>query len=345
MRLNKLPIKTTNHFNINDIDLELDIPNFKTNNDYSILGDTSKLIIKKEKQKKELSTKIGITYKEYQELNITIPKNVKVDEAILIDYAFIDDDSLIDRIVFNYEENSSCNFIITYISKDDNKHFHSLLETTKSSKSSIGNITYINLMNDESTNMISIENDVYNKANITHNIIDIGGNIRLYNVYSNLLEESATNSLNNIYIGTSSNIIDMNYYLQNTAKNTVNNMRVEGYLNDNSKKNFRGTIDFISGCSNSIGEENENCILLSDTCISRSLPQMLCGEENVVGTHGVSSGTVDKEKLFYLMSRGISKKDSEKLIIMSKFNQILNNIPSEEIIKYLTTTIEELLTK
>ena len=345
MRLNKLPIKTTNHFNINDIDLDLNIPNYKGYNSHSIIGDTNKLIIKTNKVEQELTTKIGITYKEYQELNITIPKNIKIEEPILIDYTFIDDDSLIDKIRINYEENSSCNFIITYISKDDNNHFHSLLEQTSSNKSSSGNITYINLMNDKSTNMISIENNVYNNANITHNIIDIGGNIRLYNVYSDLLEEHASNSLNNIYIGNKNNIIDMNYYLKNTAKNTTNNMKVEGSLNDNSKKNFRGTIDFISGCSNSIGEENENCILLSDKCLSRSLPQMLCGEENVVGTHGVSSGTVDKEKLFYLMSRGISKKDSEKLIIMSKFNQILNNIPSPEIIKYLTTTIEEILTK
>lgn len=345
MRLNKLPIKTTNHFNINDIDLDLTIPEFKGYNDYSIIGDIDKLIIKTEKKNQSLTTRIGIDYKEYLELSITVPKDIIIEEPILIDYTFKDDDSLVDKIIINYEDNSSCNFIITYISKDDNNHFHSLFEKTKSNKSSKGNITYINLMNDKSTNMIAIENDVYSNANITHNIIDIGANIRLYNVYSNLLEEHATNSLNNIYIGNKDNIIDMNYYLQNTEKNTINNMRVEGSLNDNSKKNFRGTIDFIQGCSNSIGEENENCILLSDTCLSRSLPQMLCGEENVVGTHGVSSGTVDKEKLFYLMSRGISKKDSEKLIIMSKFNQILNNIPSPEVIKYLSTTIEEILTK
>ena len=341
MRLNKLPVKTTNHFNINDIELNIEIPSYKKCNKYNILDSSNKLIIEKQEKNEELSSKIGITYNKYYELSITIPKNTIIDEPILIDYAFEDKDVLIDKIIFNYEENSSCNFIIAYISKDEEQSFHHLSEMTKSHKSSQGNITYISLMNNKSTNMIAIENDVYEEANITHNIIDISGNIRLYNVYSNLLEEKANNYLNNIYVGTKDNIIDMNYYLKNTSKSTINKMKVEGSLNDDSKKNFRGTIDFVKGCSNSIGEENENCVLLSDKCLSRSLPQMLCGEENVVGSHGVSSGTVEKEKLFYLMSRGISKKDAEKLIIMSNYNKILENIPSENVRKFLSKTLEE----
>ena len=118
-------------------------------------------------------------------------------------------------------------------------------------------------------------------------------------------------------------------------------MRVEGAINDNTKKVFRGTIDFIEGCKNSIGDENENCVLLSDNVISRSLPQMLCHEEDVVGSHGVSSGKVDEDKLFYIMTHGYSRKEAEKLIVMANFSKILSNISDNNIRDEITNIVED----
>ena len=45
----------------------------------------------------------------------------------------------------------------------------------------------------------------------------------------------------------------------------------------------------------------------------------------------MSSGTIDKNKLFYLTSRGLSEEDAKKLIIKSNFKKVLDNIFDEEI--------------
>ena len=66
--------------------------------------------------------------------------------------------------------------------------------------------------------------------------------------------------LNNLYLGSNEDIIDMNYLVNLNKSNTNSNMVVEGILKDNSKKSFKGTLDFKEGSSNSIGHENENCI-------------------------------------------------------------------------------------
>ena len=341
--LNSLKEKTTNNFKINNLELEMELPKFKANDILKIQGDLNQLIIKQNHIKEKLTTKLGLEIPEYDELNIIVPKDVEIKEPIIIDYAFKNDDAFFDKIKINYEENSSCDFYITYISTDEEKHFHHLMEETKSAKNSKGCITYLNLMNKKSINMIAIENKVSESASIIHNVIDLGGNIRLYNMYSDLVEQKAINKLNTIYIGKEGNIIDINYYLNNNSKETTNTMQVEGILDDKSKKNFRGIIDFHKGCTSSIGEENENCILLSDEARSRSLPEMLCGEEDVIGTHGVSSGKVSEEKLFYLMSRGYNKKEAEKLIVMANFTKILNDIKFEEFSKFIKSNIEELL--
>ena len=337
--LNKLPVKTTNNFKVNDLKIDLDLPVISDFKDFSI-SNNKDIIIEKRIVSEEISSRIGLTFDKYLELNIVVPKNKKMEDTIILEYDFSNDDNLVDKININYEDNSSCNFIIIYKSIDNNKHFHYLVENTKSNNNSLGSITYINLLNDKSSNFISIENDSLDNSVITHNIIDISSGVKVNNMYSNVYN-NASNYLNNIYLGFKEDIIDMNYYLNNIGKNSKNIMRVEGVLDDNARKTFRGTIDFIEGSSDSIGDENENCVLLSDKAVSRSLPQMLCHEENVVGAHGVSSGKIDTDKLFYLMAHGYSKKEAEKLIVMANLSKIINNINDENIRNMVLNIIEE----
>ena len=337
--LNKLPVKTTNNFKVNDLKIDLDLPVISDFKDFSI-SNNKDIIIEKRIVSEEISSRIGLTFDKYLELNIVVPKNKKMEDTIILEYDFSNDDNLVDKININYEDNSSCNFIIIYKSIDNNKHFHYLVENTKSNNNSLGSITYINLLNDKSSNFISIENDSLDNSVITHNIIDISSGVKVNNMYSNVYN-NASNYLNNIYLGFKEDIIDMNYYLNNIGKNSKNIMRVEGVLDDNARKTFRGTIDFIEGSSDSIGDENENCVLLSDKAVSRSLPQMLCHEENVVGAHGVSSGKIDTDKLFYLMAHGYSEKEAEKLIVMANLSKIINNINDENIRNMVLNIIEE----
>lgn len=342
-QLNKLPVKTTNSFKVNHVELDLTIPSFQMNHEFEIKGDISSLKITKEKKKENLSSKIGFDFKEYYEVNIQVPKGVQVKEPIFITYNFEKGDSLISQIQITYEDNSNCDFVLFMNSKDEEVHFSHLVEKVISSKSSSGNITFVNFLNSKSQSFYALENEVEENANIIHTIVDLGGHTRLYNVSSDLVGFRSMNTIHTLYIGQKDEVLDYQYYLKNIGKESNNQLKVEGALTDNSQKIFRGTIDFIKGCSQSIGEENENCILLSDTCRSRSLPQLLCGEEDVVGSHGVSSGRVSEDKLFYIMSRGYSKKDAERLIVFANFLSLLSLIPSEELRENIVSRIEEKL--
>lgn len=335
--LNKLQDKTTNNFKINDIELDLDLPVINEFTNYEISNNN--LLIKQEIKESKLTTKIGLEFTKYLELTITVPKYTEIKEPIFITH----NNDLISNIKFIFEENSSANFIIKYTTTDNNKYFNYQKEETISKENSNCSITYINTMNKNSINMIAVENKLDENSKITHNIIDIGGSTRLYNINSKVEGYASENYVNNIYIGKDENIIDINYNLENIGKKTINNLVVEGALDDNSKKNFRGIIDFKEGATSSIGQENENCILLSDTCRARSLPALLCHEDDVVGAHGESSGKIAKEKLFYLMSRGYTEKEAEKLIVVANFNSIINKINDDKTQKELLDKINELI--
>ena len=336
--INKSPVNTTNNFNINDLKIDLEIPTIDNFKEFDIKnGYTSKTSIIN-----NFTSKIGLTLDKAYNIDITIPK--KIDTPIEYTYNFTNNDVLIDNINIIFEENSSADIIFKYISKDDNEHFHHLKLNVIMKNNSSGNISIVNLLNNNSKSLIAIETETNYMSELNTNLFDIGGNTKINNIYANTKEKS-TNKLNNIYIGIDNDIIDMTYKYQNSGINSINELEIQGTLDKHAKKTFRGIIDFISGAKSSIGKENENCILLSDECISKSAPILLCGEEDVIGTHSVSSGKIDEEKLFYIMTKGLSKEEAIKLIIYANINKIIQKLSNEEIKSQIFNAIENKIQK
>ena len=317
--LNETPVKTTNGFMINNLNIDLDIIEKELSN-YEIDCEY------KEEIKDNFNSKIGIKHSKYRLIDINVDKdtNININSNLETNY-------LVSEININLKENTNSNIIIRF----DNEGYNNLKLNVNALENSVSNITVINNLSDNSSSFISFENDIKRSSNITINFIDLGGKIRVSNYYSTL-DNYSTNNLNNIHIGKSNDRIDMNYHMNMNGIKSNGNIEVAGALFDESYKTFKGIIDFKEGSSRSIGYENENTILFSNKSISRSLPMLLCHEEDVNGTHSVSTGKIDENKLFYLMSKGLSMNESEKLIMYANFNKILNNISiKEDIIKLI----------
>ena len=103
-------------------------------------------------------------------------------------------------------------------------------------------------------------------------------------------------------------------------------MNVTGFVKDNAKKTWRGTIDFVNGCRNAFADENEDVFLLNPEVVNKSLPVILCDEEAVEGTHGASIGRLNLDMLFYLQSRGLTKEQSENMMAKGKIYAAVNNV-------------------
>ena len=136
----------------------------------------------------------------------------------------------------------------------------------------------------------------------------------------------------------------MNYNMECIGEKVEASINSEGCLDNEAKKSFKGTINFISGCKKAKGDELENCILLSNKAKSKSLPMLLCTEEDVEGSHGISTGKIDNNKLFYLLSKGLNESEAKKLIIYGNYNKIINNINNqnikEEIIEHINNKLK-----
>ena len=84
-------------------------------------------------------------------------------------------------------------------------------------------------------------------------------------------------------------------------------------------------------------------MLLSEKAKSLALPMLLCSEEDVEGEHSCAAGKIEPKELFYLMSRGINKKDAMKLMVRAKFNKIIEKIKIEELKQEIIDEIDRRL--
>ena len=341
--LNETPVKTTNGFKINNITVDLDIPVVYELNIINITCDEmDKLDISIDKSNKQETTRIGLEDTLDYEVNITVKEYEELKNDCIIEYHFTDEaNKLFSKININAKESSKAKFIIKYISETEEYNYNYLKQVNNIAKNAKLDISIVSNINELSDNLIAIENTVDESGFINHNFYDLKGNKRISNYYTELNSISAENSLNNIYIGKDDSIIDMNYLTNLVGIKTRTNMITYGILKNNAKKSYKSTIDFKSGCTKAYGKEFENVLLLDDTVNSKSLPMLLCTEEDVEGSHSVSSGKVDSNQLFYLMSRGLSKIEATKLIIFSKFNTLLEKEKNEELKSEIAELIEK----
>jgi len=356
LKLNETPVRTARNFRINNMKLEnIEVPEVITSfENVTIIGDTSKINIEQNADNtntdlvyglsKELTNQAKHGANQKIKLNINNTQNKKEKTEAEIDFKFDDENAvLIDNIEITANENTKSTVIIKYTSNQENESYHNGIIKSKAEKNAELNIILVNLMNTKSNNFLAIENEFEENAKINYTIVDFGGKHSITNYYSNLLGDNCDNQLNTIYLGKENQVFDLNYIGELRGKKSNIDIEVQGALKDTSKKHFKGTIDFKKGCKKATGNENEACMLLSDTAKSIALPMLLCSEEEVEGNHSSSAGKIGEKELFYIMSRGFELKEAMKLMVRARFNQILEKIEKKELREEILQEIDKRL--
>lgn len=334
MELNNTPVRTSKNFNINNVKIDVKIPeDIKEFKNIQISKDATVL-------KEDLKLKYG-TGLDYTKANNKIIINLENKEEKII-YNFDEkNQNLIDQILINAKGKST--ITIEYKSQGKEKHFHNGALKVIADQNAEINVNIINLLNEESDNFQAIESLLNQNSKVNLTIIDIGGKTSITNYYSNLQGENAQNDIRTVYLGVDAQLKDINYIAELYGAKTNINIDVQGALSDKATKHFKGTIDFKKGCKKAKGDENEYCMLLSDKAKAIALPMLLCAEEEVEGNHSTASGKVDSKVLFYIMSRGLSYKEAVKLLVKSRFIKIIEQISDQNLKKEIISKIDEKL--
>ena len=344
--VNNTTILTNEKFNINSVNLDFNLINKKSKFDNIDISYSDKKSIEniQEHEIKELTYGLGETvFKnniKYNNHKIVIDNKRK--EEIKIVYNFDKNNDKLANYI-NINANNDAHITIVYKSNTIDYNLLNSILKINVAENKIVVVDIINLLNNDSNSLVAIESTLENKAKITFNVIDLGSKNNISNIYIKAKGENSIGKINTIYLGRNKEFKDINYIAHLIGKNVNIDINVEGALNEESRKNFKGTIDFKKGCIDSKGSESEICTLLSPNTISKSLPILLCTEEDVDGTHSSASGKIEEDKIYYIMSRGIDRNEAIKIIMKAKFNKIIEKIKDEVIKNEIIEVIERKL--
>jgi Fe-S cluster assembly protein SufD len=91
-------------------------------------------------------------------------------------------------------------------------------------------------------------------------------------------------------------------------------------------------------------QSNKN-ILLGNNCTVNTKPQLEIYADDVLCSHGTSTGKIDQEKIFYLQARGISVETAKNLLMFAFAQEVLDKIKNNSVRSYLEERVNQLFKK
>ena len=157
----------------------------------------------------------------------------------------------------------------------------------------------------------------------------LGGSTIGLGLTANLVGARARLDLNNRYHATHEETLDINHLVRMRGTSTRAQLTESGVLNEAAKKTLRATIDLVRGAKDAQGNEIETVMILGDDVVNKTMPVILCDEDDVAGNHGATIGSVSPEQLDYLAARGLSHQAAEQMFIRALFEDAIINAPEE----------------
>ena len=168
-------------------------------------------------------------------------------------------------------------------------------------------------------------------ARVSVRHVVLGGGFTATGLAADLRGDRSRIDVDTSYLASGTQQRDFNYIIRHRRRKTVSNMDANGVLTGTSKKCLRGTIDLIHGAKGAEGNERETVLLASKGVDNKTVPNILCDEDDVAGNHGATIGHVRPDQLFYAACRGLSQEQTEALFLSAKLEDAALQSPNDAV--------------
>jgi Fe-S cluster assembly protein SufD len=159
-------------------------------------------------------------------------------------------------------------------------------------------------------------------------------------IQNDLAGPGATSRVTGAYFADGTQHLDYDTFQEHIAPDTTSDFAFKGVLRDTARAVWRGMIRVEEGAQKTNAYQENRNLLLSKTAHADSIPGLEILANDVRCTHGATLGQVDREQLFYLMARGLSRAEAERLIVRGFFQDVLDRIELEPVREALGAALE-----
>jgi len=285
--------------NLNDINSLIELNNAFTNKCYKVLIKSGYSL------KKPL-----IIY------HITNDKVISKNINLRLDFELEQNSSL--KLIDLFKDSSEKNFLNIFYNFDLNKD--SILKNYKIDQSINKNIKY------------SFNNIEQDKNSISETFIFSSGSYFLKNeVNCNLNGEFSSAFVNGIFKLSDDKQHEIRTTINHLTENTKSYQLIKSVLENNSRAVYQGKIFVNSKAQKTDGYQLSKAILLSESSEFNAKPELEIYADDVKCSHGSSSGSLNENSIFYLMSRGLNYQQARELLINGFLLDVIEKITDSEI--------------
>jgi Fe-S cluster assembly protein SufD len=204
-------------------------------------------------------------------------------------------------------------------------------------------LRYVSLQNWERNvlHFNTIRSSTEKDATINSLVVSLGSQLSRTNVEAGITASGSDSEMLGLYFADSNQVLDHHTLQDHVSPNAHSDLLYKGALRDESLAVFSGLIRVEPGAQKTDAyQTNRNLILGTDEAMAVSLPNLEIMADDVKCSHGSTTGQVDDVELFYLMSRGIPRREAEKLVVFGFFGEVTSRIPFKGLKEKLDRAIE-----
>jgi len=245
------------------------------------------------------------------------------------------------RTLLITEEGAEVTFIDRYVSPDLGRALSDAVVEIYAGPSSRVSYVVLQEWGDGVTHLAVQRARVGRDARLRWLGVALGGSIARAEVESLLAEDGGSSDMFGLYFGHAEQHIDHRSLQDHEGSRTSSDLLYKGAMKGRSNAIYTGTVIIEKGAHRCNAYQTNRNILLSEQARAHSVPnlEILTNDPTRCG-HAASVGPVGEDELFYLMSRGISREEAERLIVFGFFREVLDRVELEEIRSGLERAIE-----
>jgi Fe-S cluster assembly protein SufD len=275
-------------------------------------------------------------------LFVHVPKGVVLEKPLYVRIAnSVDEGSLFWRLLVVAEEGSSFTLIEEYTSSrpDLPAYSNAVAELFVEQAAKLEYVSIQNLSRETwhfATHHARVERD----AELDWVAGGFGSKKGKIRIQNDLNGPGATSRVTGAYFADGEQHLDYDTFQEHIAPSTESDFAFKGALRETARAVWRGMIRVEPDAQKTNAYQENRNLLLSPDAHADSIPGLEIMANDVRCTHGATLGRVDRDQLFYLMARGLSRTQAERLIVRGFFQDVLDRIELEPVREALGAALE-----
>ena len=221
---------------------------------------------------------------------------------------------------------SNLSLIDLYKSKTNVKYFNNVTHNYIVKRNAILKKFNVNDNPDDSFNYNSTKVKSFSNSIFENFVLSLGPSFIKNEIHCDLLETHASCFLNGIMFLNKNQHHELKTNINHRYANCKSSQLVKSVLLDNSNGTYQGKIYVDKSAQKTNGYQLSKALILSENSEFNSKPELEIYADDVKCSHGSTSGNIDEDSIFYLMSRGLTKNQANEMIIEGFLNEVIETI-------------------